>query len=35
MAGLQFNLEDRSKMDRKYKKQIQNLQDKINNAERR
>ena len=35
MAGLQFNLEDRSKMDKKYKKQIQTLQAKINNADAR
>ena len=35
MAGLQFNLEDRSKMDRKYKNQIQNLQAKISNADAR
>ena len=35
MAGLQFNLEDRSRMDSKYKKQIQNLQAKINNADQR
>ena len=35
MASLQFNLEDRSKMDKKYRKQIQNLQAKINNADAR
>ena len=35
MAGLQFSLEDRSKMDRKYKNQIQNLQAKISNADAR
>ena len=35
MAGLQFNLEDRSRMDSRYKKQIQNLQAKINNADQR
>ena len=35
MAGLQFNLEDRSRMDSRYKKQILNLQAKINNADQR
>ena len=35
MAGLQFNLEDRSRMDRKYKNQIGNLQAKISNADAR
>ena len=35
MAGLQFNLEDRSRMDRKYKAQIANLQAKISNADAR
>ena len=35
MASLQFNLEDRSRLDSKYKKQIQNLQAKITNADQR
>ena len=35
MASLQFNLEDKSRMDSKYKKQIQNLQAKIANADQR
>ena len=35
MASLQFNLEDRSRMDSKYKKQIMNLQAKIKNADDR
>ena len=35
MASLQFNLEDTSRMDSKYKKQIQNLQAKIANADQR
>ena len=35
MASLQFNLEDRSRMDNKYKKQIVNIQAKIANADQR
>ena len=35
MASLQFNLEDRSRMDSKYKKQIMNLQAKIKNEDER
>lgn len=35
MASLQFNLEDRSRMDNKYKKQILNIQAKIANADQR
>lgn len=35
MASLQFNLEDRSRTDGRYKKQIQNIQAKINNADQR
>ena len=35
MASLQFNLEDRSRMDSKYKKQIQTVQAKIANADQR
>ena len=35
MASSQFNLEDKSRMDSKYKKQIQNLQAKIANADQR
>ena len=35
MASLQFNLEDRSRMDGRYKKQIASLQAKIANADQR
>jgi len=35
MASLQFNLEDRSRKDGKYKKQIQTIEAKVNNAEQR
>jgi len=35
MAGLQFNLEDRSRTEGKYKKHIQTIQAKINNADQR
>lgn len=35
MASLQFNLEDRSRTEGRYKKQIQNIQAKINNADQR
>ena len=35
MASLQFNLEDKSHRDSKYKKQILNFQAKIANADQR
>ena len=35
MASLQFNLEDRCRIDAKYKKQIQTIQAKIANADQR
>ena len=35
MASLQFNLEDRSRTEGRYKKQIQTFQAKIGNADQR
>ena len=35
MANLQFNLEDRSRIEGKYKKQLQTIQARISNADQR
>ena len=35
MASLQFNLEDCSRRDGKYKRQLQTVQAKVNNADQR
>jgi len=35
MAGVQFRLEDRTRLDSRYKKQLGQLQAKLNNAEQR